>query len=231
MKTIGIPKSDYSTKKRWEPYLKWIFPCSINIIDVDPGFGLVKNLPDVDLLLFDGGEDVHPVLYSGTFHKTIHTNIGRDWNEKLIFEHYIKTPTLFAGICRGSQFLNIMCGGNLWADLPSENKEHHYYHQAVILPGTTLAEQLDVKPRKSEEIDITVNSTHHQAVKDLGHNLQTVLVEPETNVIEGFESLDGKIKAVQSHPEYGDNPYKMREEIANWLFRIETNHEEEQRNA
>ena len=221
MTTIGIPKTHYSTSKMWTPFLKWLYNFQVDVIDIDPKFGLDNKLPEVDIILFDGGADVHPLLYSGTFHKTIHTNIGRDWNEKLIFEFYRDKPTLFAGICRGSQFLNVMCGGNLWADLPSEKKEHNVFHRAVVLPGTSLAKHLEVKPKKSVEIDIGVNSYHHQAVKDLGITLKPVLIEPETDIVEGFESINGKIRAVQSHPEYGDREYELRTEMCEWLFRIE----------
>lgn len=226
MKTIGIPRNHYSTSKMWTPFLKWLFNFQVDVIDIDPKFGLDNRLPEVDIVLFDGGADVHPLLYSGVFHKTIQTNIGRDWNERIIFEFYRDKPTLFAGICRGAQFLNVMCGGNLWADLPSEKKAHDLFHRAVVLPDTSLAEHLKIKPKKSAEIDIAVNSYHHQAVKDLAPTLRPVLIEPETNIIEGFESIGGvlknaKIRAVQSHPEYGDKEFELRTEICGWLLRIE----------
>ena len=222
MITVGIPKTHYSTLKMWAPFLKWLFHFQVNVIDIDPKFGLTNKLPEVDIILFDGGSDVHPLLYSGVFHKTIHTNIGRDWNEKLIFEFYRDKPTFFAGICRGSQFLNVMCGGNLWADLPTVKKEHNLFHRAVVLPDTSLAEHLKIEQtQKIAEIDIAVNSYHHQAVKDLGITLKPVLIEPETNIIEGFESINGKIRAVQSHPEYGDKEYELRTKICEWLLRIE----------
>jgi putative glutamine amidotransferase len=114
-----------------------------------------------------------------------------------------------------------MCGGNLWADLPSEKKGHDLFHRAVVLPGTSLAKHLKIKSKKSAEIDIEVNSYHHQAVKELGPSLLPVLVEPESRIIEGYESINGKIRAVQSHPEYGDKEFALRTEICEWLFRIE----------
>ncbi len=66
---------------------------------------------------------------------------------------------------------------------------------------------------------LVVNSTHHQAVKDMGKGLIPILREPYTGIIEGFRSMDDTIRAVQSHPEYGESKYASRIQVLNWLFR------------
>lgn len=67
---------------------------------------------DFDLVCFTGGEDVSPSLYG-------HTNLGsycsmrRDQEENLVFELAQKEGIPMTGICRGSQFLNVKCGGTM----------------------------------------------------------------------------------------------------------------------
>lgn len=218
MKTIGIPKTGYSRAKGWSPFLLWLFDGEVKIVDLNPSYG-VKKLPNnIDIVLFDGGADVHPSLYGGRYHKTIHSNILRDWNERIIFDFYWSKPTKYVGICRGLQFLNVMRGGSLIEDLESEEKKHNFTHQAKIIPDTMLSEYLEIV---QEDVDIVVNSFHHQSVRKLGKGLVATMFDTEFNVIEGFESKNDKIRAVQSHPEYGDTFYALRHSINSYLFRLE----------
>src|SRR5258708_5997364 len=65
-----------------------------------------------DLILFAGGTDVNPKLYGekqGTW--TGRSDFQRDAFEQTVFEMYPDNPKL--GICRGSQFVNVMNGGKL----------------------------------------------------------------------------------------------------------------------
>ncbi|MHA2031774.1 MAG: gamma-glutamyl-gamma-aminobutyrate hydrolase family protein [Candidatus Kariarchaeaceae archaeon] len=57
----------------------------------------------------------------------------------------------------------------------------------------------------------TVSSMHHQSVKDLGRGLGISLVFGNTKntpryIVEGIESADGRIRGVQSHPEFNGYP-------------------------
>ncbi len=64
------------------------------------------------LICFTGGEDVSPELY-GHENLQSHNNVERDKRETLIFEMARKHEIPMTGICRGSQFLNVMCGGTM----------------------------------------------------------------------------------------------------------------------
>lgn len=71
-----------------------------------------KNMPD--LILFTGGEDVHPAYYNQNTGKHTHFNAVRDELEDRVynyFRRFSKIPKL--GICRGSQFLTVMNKGLL----------------------------------------------------------------------------------------------------------------------
>lgn len=219
MITIGIPMTLYSTSKSWEPFMRYIFQphnLDFDVIDLDPDYNRNKLPKNVDLVLFDGGADVHPMLYGGIPHESISVNVERDWNEKIIFDFYKNLPTVFAGICRGAQFLNVMMGGNLYEDLPSVNLGHDPKHDVTLIDSECMLMYL----KKERGDEIAVNSLHHQAVKDLGDDLIPTMVDSNFGVIEGYHSLDGKIRAVQSHPEINASFYTERISICDWLFRV-----------
>ena len=63
---------------------------------------------DFGLVLFTGGEDVHPSLYNDTSPKRYcATNLSRDKIEQDIFKVALDNSIPMTGICRGSQFLNV----------------------------------------------------------------------------------------------------------------------------
>jgi putative glutamine amidotransferase len=220
---IGIPETNYSTKDGWKDFAKYLFGENVTVINLNPKLDQKsgkynKNLlpEDIDFVLFDGGADIHPMLYKEPKHPATRTNIVRDWMELIIFQYYLKLPTKFIGICRGSQFLNVLMGGTLHQDLWSLKKGHTKVHLNDIMTDTKFYKFLSKR-------DIRVNSLHHQAIKDLGHNLRPIMTDIRFGIVEGIESIKGdKIRAVQSHPEYENKSYEHRLEIMSWLFRKES---------
>jgi putative glutamine amidotransferase len=206
---IGIPKTGYSKADSWRNPLRWLYHNpKLQVVDITE-----KLTPDVDLILFDGGEDVFPSFYGEKTEKYTHFNKKRDFMEANIFEFYKNLPTVFTGICRGCQFLNVMMLGTLYQDLSTANLAHPTFHRILMNKDSSLMGYV------KKEI-FHVNSFHHQAVKDLGAGLRVVLKAYNTKVIEGIESLtDGKIRAIQSHPEMNGHDFNV--EILRWLFRIE----------
>ena len=52
-----------------------------------------------------------------------------------------------------------------------------------------------------------VNTVHHQAIKDLGKDLEVLAICPEDGIIEaiGYTGAEeGKVMAVQWHPEFSE---------------------------
>ena len=107
------------------------------------------------------------------------------------------------GICKGIQFLNVLCGGDLYQDIYTQKEttilhlqslERSYLHHHVeIKEGTHLAEILGVGTH-------AVNSMHHQAVRTPGEDIVVSATAPD-GTIEAIESRNGQIVAVQWHPE------------------------------
>lgn len=103
----------------------------------------VKNMKDADLVVFTGGEDVHPDMYGEPINPTSGNNIKRDRYEQLEFNEALERKIPMIGICRGSQFLCAMSGGRLI----QHQQNPSYMH--------------NIKTYDSKIIEIT--STHHQA--------------------------------------------------------------------
>jgi gamma-glutamyl-gamma-aminobutyrate hydrolase PuuD len=115
------------------------------------------------------------------------------------------------GICRGLQVLNTARGGTLWQDLahqagagghrgPGDDSgpggDATSVHPVDLVPGTRLAALLGRR--------ITVNSRHHQAVRELGAGLRAAAHAPD-GVVEAVELVDRPFAlAVQWHPEEWD---------------------------
>lgn len=109
------------------------------------GFEVVDKVKDADLVQFTGGEDVCPTFYHHHTHPKTYYNLLRDKREKIIFKACLKHNKKMAGICRGGQFLNVMCGGSLWQDV--NNHGMSTGHIAYDLDRNEL---------------VNVSSTHHQ---------------------------------------------------------------------
>jgi putative glutamine amidotransferase len=83
--------------------------------------------------------------------------------------------------------------------------QHLEGHEVRELGRSHLAHAIEVDPsselgRAAGEHKVRVNSLHHQAIKRLGEGLQQS-ARGEDGTVEGVETDDGLIVAVQCHPE------------------------------
>lgn len=171
--------------------------------DEDEIIELVKMC---DGILFTGGHDVSPQMYNEEkSNKCGSTCVLRDMMETYVLKHAMNMNKSILGICRGIQIINVLFGGSLYQDLPSETEsiiEHHMIkpydkeqHKIKIINDTPLFKLL-----KKEVIG--VNSYHHQAIKTLADNLQ-VMAKAEDGIVEAIYVPDYKfLWAVQWHPEF-----------------------------
>lgn len=134
---------------------------------LNEGWIISDNLDDADLVQFTGGADVSPRLYDKYPHPRTYSDSNRDRKEQRIFDTCIELGKPMAGICRGGQFLNVMCGGELWQDVDNHTRSH----LAVdVLSGEMF----------------TVTSTHHQMMIPTGQ-AQVLLVASEATRVESTE--------------------------------------------
>ena len=171
----------------------YVLPATTN------GTSIAALLDRVDMLIFCGGEDFEPSRYGETNHPNLgEVNLRRDAWEFALADEAIRRRMPLLGICRGCQFLNIRFGGTLWQDLPSEKagaKVHRLEgeHEIAVKSGTCLSKLVG-------STSTSVNSRHHQAVKDLAKGFRISAISPD-GVIEAIEGTDYPALGVQFHPE------------------------------
>lgn len=111
------------------------------------------------------------------------------------------------GICLGMQVMNVALGGSLYQDIPTQILGH-LTHAAKAQDlsqrwqgaHTVATAQNSLIRQLSGEKEITVNSFHHQAVKDLAPGFKVTAAAPD-GVAECIEHYSGNLLGVQWHPE------------------------------
>lgn len=161
----------------------------------------VKSIPECDVVMFTGGEDIDPAIYGDKPHPRTYTSAQRNKQEIAAFKEAVANKKKIIGICRGAQLICAMSGGKLIQD--QENPSD--LHPMKLYDGTT----------------IQISSLHHQAMypfdipkwdwKLLGwtkgmsrthQNGDQEEMNPEVEVeIALFKKCRGL--AIQGHPEMG----------------------------
>lgn len=157
-----------------------------------------RYLEELDGLVLVGGADVPPSAYGEKPNESDYVMTSQRYNfERKLIEKWLKSGKPLLGVCLGMQFTNVVSGGSLIQDIPSQvgtEVEHRGYHEVQIEPGSSLAKILGTEKA-------TVKSNHHQAVKDVGKNLR-VIAHSKDGVIEALERIKGGFGLfVQWHPE------------------------------
>jgi len=117
------------------------------------------------------------------------------------------------GICGGQQLLNVVLGGTLIQHIPDEiddalaheqqNPRDEAGHDVAVVDDTELH-------RIADSIQLSVNSAHHQAVKDVGDGVVVNAYAPD-GVVEGIECPRYAFCiGVQWHPEFFIDPADTR---------------------
>ena len=160
---------------------------------------VARMLASVDVLLLCGGEDVDPSRYKTKPSPRLgEVNLRRDAWEWLLLDEAVKRRLPVIGICRGCQLINVYFGGTLWQDLPSE-RPGKVKHRGTHLHGVRL-EASSRLARSLGATEMQVNTSHHQAVRDLAPGFRAVAFAPD-GVVEAIESDALPVVGVQFHPE------------------------------
>jgi len=151
----------------------------------------------LDGVCLSGGPDLDPRAYGADER---HEELGPTEPSLDAFELALARAALergmpLLGICRGSQALNVACGGTLHQHVPDHRQSEpgcQVSHEVEILAGTRLAALIGPGT-------VAVNSFHHQAVDRLGHGL-TIAARAADGTVEAIEG-PGFALGVQWHAE------------------------------
>ena len=159
-----------------------------------------------DGLLFTGGHDSDPALYGQEMKPTCgDLCLRRDTLESSLFRLGFAGRKPMLGICRGAQLFNILLGGTLYQDLPTEHPSEvphrmtapydRAVHPVSVVEGSMLQQITGCS-------EIGVNSFHHQGIRELAPAQQAEAFAPD-GIVEALSCPDHPfLLAVQWHPEY-----------------------------
>lgn len=187
----------------------------------DRGYTMSLRVEDADIVQFTGGIDVNPELYGEGCHPTVSFNKARDTYEASVFQKAQQLGLACVGICRGSQFLNVMNGGTL--------VQHCTGH-------ATMQGHKAVDTASGEEFSVT--STHHQMMRPAAHgellayanNLcgrkehcdadgNVIMITDEEQDAEAVYYRDTNTLCFQPHPEFGSAPKECTDKYFEYVER------------
>lgn len=165
----------------------------------------------LDGLILVGGRDIPPHVYGESAHPTVDSlSTQRFWFESRLISVWLTRNKPLFGICLGCQFTNVMSGGTLIQDIPSEIGDAVVHRQEG---GAQHRITIDTESRLYSILgqeSIVVNSYHHQAVDTVGKHL-TVAARAPDGVIEALEFTSDRFGLfVQWHPERMDTEHRTK---------------------
>jgi gamma-glutamyl-gamma-aminobutyrate hydrolase PuuD len=176
---------------------------------------VVDSLEKADVVQFTGGEDVSPELYGQSRHFTTRNNELRDTREMEMFDACLHHKIPMVGICRGGQFLNVMCGGTLY-----QNVDGHATGDTHLATDVVTGDIYDVSSthhqmmRAGEEgtiIGIAAESSKREYMNCTGDILVETGALADTEVVVYPES---GVLCFQPHPEF----FGEGDECQEWYF-------------
>lgn len=140
-----------------------------------------------------------PITYPQAYNDPLDTS--NFWMMSAVLE--ADQPAL--AVCRGLQVLNVVSGGSLYQDIPTQFLSDVIHrgpadgkmveHNITVETDTTLARLIGAG-------QIAIPSSHHQGIKTLGAGL-FVMARSSDGFVEAVERADKKfIVGLQFHPEY-----------------------------
>jgi putative glutamine amidotransferase len=170
------------------------------------------------ILLPGSPADVDPARYGQQAVKACAAkDAAREAADDLLLRDAFAQEKPILGICYGLQSLNVWRQGSLVQDLPhagegiapgagsvvnhQPGREVQNAHPVLVTPGSRLSR---LAPKEGEEeLRLSVNSSHHQAIDCPGEQLLVAAISPADGVIEALEGAEPRqfVVAVQWHPE------------------------------
>lgn len=151
---------------------------------LDYGCLLTSSPQEADLVVFTGGEDLHPSLYNETPDGNGWYNRQRDAFEVEMYKTVRELRIPMVGICRGGQLINVMEGGRMIQDL----WPMHYGKRLI----------------RGEIGSFMVEEDHHQGMipPDDESSYKILAYDDLDNNVEVIWFPEAMALAFQAHPEW-----------------------------
>lgn len=167
---------------------------------------ILKLAAAFDGFLFSGGQDINPEWYGEKDQACGEICSERDVMEAALFKHVVELDKPALGICRGLQLFNVMLGGTLYQDIPTQlsgSTIKHIQRPPYTEPVHDVYIERDTALYPIFQTDsLKVNSLHHQGIKEISEHLVPA-TRAEDGLIEAVVMPSKKfILAVQWHPEF-----------------------------
>jgi gamma-glutamyl-gamma-aminobutyrate hydrolase PuuD len=160
----------------------------------------------LDGIIMSGGEDIAPAYYG----EEPHANLGevvdmRDTYDIMLARMAYDMNIPMLGICRGAQLINVVFGGTLVQDIPSQRPNWNLIHRSPIESEKPMHDvTLEADSQLAKMFGTTklyTNSYHHQAVKDVAPGFR-IVARAADGTPEAIESIkEYPIWGTQFHPE------------------------------
>jgi putative glutamine amidotransferase len=196
-------------------YVNKLQAAGASVVILPPDANNHEAISRLDGLVMAGGADIEPARYGAAHQEgTDKPRIERDASELGLYRAAREANLPVFGICRGLQIMAVAHGGSLHQHLPDVvgNTLHRdapgtfNNHGATFTPGSLIAGLVGAT-------EVTVNSSHHQAVSSPGD--LTVTGYAEDGTIEVCEDPSAEfVLGVQWHPEFSND-----EQVSENLFR------------
>ena len=165
---------------------------------------LAEILERLDGIIMTGGEDVEPARYGeAALPELGEVFPDRDEFDINLIRMAAEEGLPILGICRGAQVMNVAFGGTLYQDIPSQLPDTFINHRIgarnEVMHTVRIAEGTKLHSLLGESAG--VNTSHHQAVKDVAPGF-IISALSEDGVVEAIEKEGAEcIIGVQFHPE------------------------------
>lgn len=166
----------------------------------------VDDLTGLDLLVFWGGQDIHPRMYKEkNEYSHVAGSLERDKWESFIFEKALMYVPI-VGICRGAQLACVMTGGKLWQDVVGHGRDHNIkMADGTIVRANSTHHQMMIPSAETEVLAVSEEILSPTKYNEKGPHVVDA-DEPEIC----FNSL-ARCLMIQGHPEYGSSPKEFKE--------------------
>ena len=193
-------------------YVRAVESAGGRAVQLPPDYAAVdETLERLDGLVATGGIDIDPALYGGEQHPTMAgTRPEQDDAELALLRAALERDMPVLAICRGSQLLNVLRGGDIVPDIDEGDGSGDLHgnrtgeaagHDVRVRDGSRLGALLGGRS--------TVVSDHHQAFGRIGEDLEQV-AWAEDGTVEALEDPAKRFAlGVLWHAERGGESSKL----------------------